>query len=285
LARIKVAINVDGIERQRAKWNALGRLWYRFGEVCSVLFANAVVSDAEVIRRYYRETYRADSTVIPYGYNEAHEEGVVKKVEEGGCPDGVRQLNLEPGEYVLYVSRLEPENHAHTVIAGYNALPQSVRSRYPLVIVGDAPYAAEYIAGIKSAACPEVRFLGYQFGATYELLQLGAALYVQATEVGGTHPALVEAMGFGNCVLANDTPENREVLGEAGCFYRRNDAADLASHLQHLLESPEERQKHRRAARYRAEACYSWHSVVVRYDALFSKLLKQPPLCTLQTPS
>ena len=42
---------------------------------------------------------------------------------------------------------------------------------------------------------------------------------MHATEVGGTHPALVEAMGFGNCMLVHDVPENREVVGDAGLFF------------------------------------------------------------------
>ena len=65
---------------------------------------------------------------------------------------------------------------------------------------------------------------GYVFGDGYAELQSNALLYIQATEVGGTHPALVEAMGRGACIVANDVPEHREVLGEAGRYYRRNDA-------------------------------------------------------------
>ena len=40
--------------------------------------------------------------------------------------------------------------------------------------------------------------------------------YIHATEVGGTHPALIEAMGRGALVLYLDTPENAEVAGGVG---------------------------------------------------------------------
>ena len=63
-------MNVDGIERHRSKWNAVGKLWYRLGEFCSVLFASEIVADADVIAEYYRENYSADSTVIRYGHDE-----------------------------------------------------------------------------------------------------------------------------------------------------------------------------------------------------------------------
>ena len=54
LRGLPIAINVDGVERRRSKWNALGRIWYRLGELSSVLFGSAVVSDAHVIADYYR---------------------------------------------------------------------------------------------------------------------------------------------------------------------------------------------------------------------------------------
>ena len=49
-----VALNVDGIERQRAKWGVAGRLWYAVGERFALVFPNVVVSDARVIQDYYR---------------------------------------------------------------------------------------------------------------------------------------------------------------------------------------------------------------------------------------
>ena len=52
---------------------------------------------------------------------------------------------------------------------------------------------------------------GAIYGRGYRELQSHCFAYVHATEVGGTHPALIEAMGRGCPVLYLDTPENREV--------------------------------------------------------------------------
>ena len=49
--------------------------------------------------------------------------------------------------------------------------------------------------------------------------------YIQATSVGGTHPALIEAMGAGNLVLAFGSPENLEVLDGTGLLF--DDEASL----------------------------------------------------------
>lgn len=263
LRGLPLVINVDGIERRRSKWNAFGRMWYLLGEWCSVLFADRIVSDAHVIADYYRERFNTESSVIAYG------------AAPRALPPGetLAKFNLRPRQYILYVSRLEPENNALGVVQAYSAQNLAV----PLVIVGDAPYASEYIAAVKSAAGPNVIFTGYQFGDAYHELQSNCLLYIQATEVGGTHPALVESMAHGNCVVANGTPENREVLGDAGEFYPVNDFNRLGQLLAELVGNPAILERHRHDARARAETLYRWDVITDRYEALFREVLEHAP--------
>ena len=281
LARVfkqRVVVNVDGIERMRAKWNFLGRWWYRLGEVCSVLFANRLVADADVIRQYYLQHYNCDSVVIRYGHRECPADVLQQKLESSGKLGFLEgraiysQLGLIPGEYLLYVSRLEPENNAHIVIEAYNRLEAELKSKRPLVIVGDAPYAREYIEKLKNLAQNNVIFAGYRFGDDYRDLQLGAYAYIQATEVGGTHPALVEAFGFANCVIANDTAENKEVVGSAGLLYAKNDAADLARRLTSVLTDERLVAELRNKAVIRAKEHFSWEKITNLYEQLFFDL-------------
>ena len=279
IAGIPVAINVDGIERNRAKWNVLGRLWYRLGEICSVLFASRVISDADVIYDYYKERFRCESTVLRYGYREALRSEVDAKVQTRSFNDSVlrqtglsEEFGITAGNYLLYISRLEPENHALTAIRAYNSLPTDIR-KLPLVIVGDAPYADDYKAMLRSEAGPGVIFTGFQFEERYQALQYGAYAYIQATEVGGTHPALVESMGFGNCIIANDTPEHREVLGDSGLFYALNSVEDLAAKLYEALKSPNMAEKLRSQAWSRAHSLFSWNAVTDGYEKLLTEML------------
>lgn len=277
LRGIPVILNVDGIERKRAKWSAIGRLWYFLGEFCSRFFATQVISDAFVIRDYYKKVHALDTTVIPYGFAPVREEEVVSKLEGVAIRPKSREifeeLGVSPGEYILYVSRLEPENNAHRVVQAYNGLDPALKE-IPLVIVGDAPYAKEYIASLKSMAGDAVIFAGFRFGDSYYDLQLGAKVYIQATEVGGTHPALVEAMGFGNCIIANGTPENVEVVAESGLIYRTNDVDDLRDKLLAVLEDSNLLCELRSKARKRAEQKYEWGEIVSKYEELCGRLAK-----------
>jgi glycosyltransferase involved in cell wall biosynthesis len=258
---IPVVVNVDGIERLRQKWNWLGRSYYHFCEYISTLFPNAIVTDARVIQRYYQEKYRAESHFIPYG----------ARVAQTSRRTILENLGLLSGDYFLYVSRLEPENNAHMVIAAF----ERIRTNKRLVIVGDAPYAAGYIRSLRSTVDRRILFTGALYGESYWQLQANAGCYIHATEVGGTHPALIEAMGQGNLVIANRTPENEEVLANTGILYARNDVDDLARWLQTAADHPEQYEQLKLAARQRALSSYSWQSVIDQYEKLFTALTRK----------
>jgi glycosyltransferase involved in cell wall biosynthesis len=256
-----VVVNVDGIERMRQKWSWAGRAYYHLSEYLSTCFPNVIVTDARVIEQYYREHYGAPSVFIPYG----------ARTEKSPNRDILDKLGLSPGEYFLYVSRLEPENNAHLVVEAF----EKVRSSRKLVIVGSAPYAAKYIQKVRSTRDPRILFPGAIYGEGYRQLQTHAFCYIHATEVGGTHPALIEAMGYGNFVIANDTPENAETLGGTGILYRKNDAEDLARLAQRVADNHGELDALKAAALERAGSTYSWDHVIDQYEQLFLKIIKK----------
>ncbi|HEU4768684.1 MAG TPA: glycosyltransferase, partial [Pyrinomonadaceae bacterium] len=194
------------------------------------------------------------------------------EVERRPDREMVRKWRVEPNRYVLYVSRLEPENNAHLVIEAF----KKVRTAYRLLIVGDAPYAEQYINNLKAQARGDKRiiFTGFVFGQDYRALQQNAYCYVHATEVGGTHPALLEAMGYGNCVLTLATPENIEVVGDAGVPYA--DEFDLAEKLQRVLRDGSLVHAYRHRAQLRIRSHYDWDRVVDQYEELFARMSGKP---------
>jgi glycosyltransferase involved in cell wall biosynthesis len=90
--------------------------------------------------------------------------------------------------------------------------------------------------------------------------------------VGGTHPALVEAMAAGNLVLAFGTPENREVVAGTGMVYSTE--RELTGLLQGVVDQPDSPlyDAFRSQARKRAAAEYSWDAVTDAYLALWASL-------------
>lgn len=249
------ALNVDGLERHRKKWNAIGKAYYLLSEWLATWCPSVVVTDAEKIREYYLDRYSKDSEFIAYGAE-------VGKVPE---TDRVRALGLEPGKYVLYVSRLEPENNALMVREAF----QQIHTDLKLAIIGDAPYAAEYIREVRNTRDTRVVIPGAIYGEGYKQLQSHCRVYVQATEVGGTHPAFIEAMGRGALVLYLDTPENSEVAGDAAVPFNE----DLVEKLEWAVRLPDaERECWGRRAMARVEALYSWNAVTDEYERLFREM-------------
>jgi glycosyltransferase involved in cell wall biosynthesis len=261
-AGIPVALNVDGIEKRRAKWGAAGRGVYALSERLACVLPDALVTDAEVIRRHYLERYGAESVPIAYGVDP----------RPPAATRELARLGLLPGRYFLYVSRFEPENNPHRVAEAY----RRVGGGLPLVMVGGAPYAGRFIAGFTRGADSRILFPGPIYGDGYRELLSHALAYIHATEVGGTHPALVEAMGYGNCVLVNDTPENREVAGGVGLYFRAGEPATLTQGLEWLRSHPERARARGRAAARRARLLFSWERVADRYADLLAGLARRP---------
>jgi len=257
----KVVLNVDGIERLRKKWNWIGKLYYRLGEYLATKLPNAIVSDAEIIKRYYLETYKKESVMISYGAN----------IERVNTTETLRKFNLQPKNYILYVSRLEPENNAHIVIRAF----KKVHTQKKLIIVGDAPYSNKYKKYIKKLARDDERiiFTGYIFGLGYKELLSFTFAYIHASEVGGTPPALVSAMGFGNCVLVNETEGNKEVINDAGIIYKKNNVKDLKEKIEYVIKNPEVIRMYGEKAKERVKANYSWDAVTEKYESLFFKMV------------
>lgn len=258
MAGIPVALNVDGLERNRKKWNRLAKAWYLMSERLATLFPSAVVTDAREIERYYSARYGKASTFIAYGADT----GPVETHE------ALDRLHLERRAYFLYVSRMEPENNALLVRQAFEQVDTPMR----LALIGDAPYAQGYIRRVRDTRDPRIVSPGAIYGQGYRELGSHCFAYIHATEVGGTHPALIEAMGRGALVLYLDTPENAEVAGGAGIPFTHG---DLASRIRQALDIPEsERDRLRALAAARVRERYSWDAVTDAYEKLLMDIAR-----------
>ena len=265
LVGTRTALNVDGLDWKRQKWPWLAKKYIQFAERLATAFPNIFLTDSHVVQSYYRQRFGRNPPCIPYG----------SEVEIVPPGETLERYGLQARRYVLFVGRLVPENCAHHLVSAFRELDTDMKC----VIVGDAPYAEAYQTELKAMAVadPRIVFTGYVFGRGYHELGSNASLFVETSGVGGTHPALVEAMAFGNCVVVNGTPENRETIGEAGFAYDGEiGAADLRAVLEKLLKDPEAVEAYRRKARAFAIMHYSWEAVTTEYERLFYALVRRP---------
>jgi glycosyltransferase involved in cell wall biosynthesis len=96
---------------------------------------------------------------------------------------------------------------------------------------------------------------------------------VAPTEVGGTHPVLLEAMAAGNCILVNNHKPNVETVGDAGLYFDGSAGADdLTRQLERILDEPALVAEYGARALKRSEG-YSWDAVTDQYEALLEEVI------------
>jgi glycosyltransferase involved in cell wall biosynthesis len=260
LAGQRVVLNVDGLDWKRKKWGRFARWYIRSCERWAARVPHRMITDSRRVERYYREQYGVASDCIAYG-------AVPQTVPPG---PHLRRLGLEPRRYVLFVGRLVPENCAHHLVEAFHGLATDLRC----VVVGDAPYSAAYIRALRATTDPRVVFTGYLFGEGYRELLSNAYCFVETSEVGGTHPALLEAMAAECCVVVNDTPENLETIADTGFSYHGEmGAAGLRTVLERLLKDPALVAQQARRGLARVRRHYSWDGVTDAYERLFHEIL------------
>jgi glycosyltransferase involved in cell wall biosynthesis len=262
------ALNVDGMEWLRPKWNRVARAFFRRSAWLGTRFYHSIVTDAEEMHRVYARQFGIHSTYIAYGAN----------VEESTDPQVLEQYGLKRDEYYLVASRLVPDNNADLVVKGF----VESGSRKSLAIAGGADYAGNrversFLARLRSLADDRVKFLGHVADPGHiRELHSHCFAYVHGHEFGGINPALLKALGFGNCVLALETPFNSEVLDDGACgVLFEKSAASLAEEIHRLESDPERVERLRVAARRRIRERFSWDRIVDEYEGLFEQIVGQ----------
>lgn len=249
----RVWVNTDGIEWKRTKFNWPQRTYLALAEALSVLFASRIIADAAAIAAYLRDQYLGVKKISTIAY------GAVPPTE---TPSGllINEWGLQADSYYIVVCRLEPENHVLEIIKGF----ERSNSNQTLVILGNIENPNTYVNSLLAHHTDRVRFLGVVYDRErLEALRFHARAYMHGHSVGGTNPSLLEAMACSSLVIAHDNPFNREVLGDAGVFFRTSD--ELASTVNSIDAGKIDKDILRNAAADRIRERYLWDQVTEAY--------------------
>ena len=259
---VPTLLNVDGIEWERAKWNPLAKRVFLTGARLAAKWADELVFDAQAIGKYWHDKFGASGVFIPYGGDNPGPLPV---------PEGLKHRG-----YVLAVARFVPENTVREFLA---AVPE-IAARYPVVVVGSSGYGGEFDEAARQLAAEHdsVSWLGHVSNDALLLaLWQHAGVYFHGHSVGGTNPALVQAMAAGAPVLARDTVYNREVLGPDGRF-TIPDPRSIATALVGFMGDPVALDEAARRNAYRAAQHYSWTNVCSEYERALRGLWRREAL-------
>ncbi|MEO7454762.1 MAG: glycosyltransferase [Gemmatimonadaceae bacterium] len=260
LARVSgkpVVMNVDGLDWTRAKWGPLARAYYRSAARAAVRFCSALVTDAAAMQAFYRERFGRESTMIAYGAD----------IEDSSRPELLQQFGVAPRDYYLIVSRLIPENSLVLMLEGFRRSGTTRR----LVVVGGATYEDAFQAELRSIAASDERITMVGQVSDQDALRelwCHCHAYLHGHSVGGTNPALLRAMGYAACVLALDTPFNREALADTGRYFQAS-APSVTACISEMDGDDATARALGKEARQRVSDSYTWDGVVDQYERLF----------------
>ncbi len=261
LFRKKVAINTDGLEWKRGKWGNFAKKYYLFSEWLSTKLANRIVADSPGIAKYYEERYGANSSVIAYG----------AELTESKNHELIKSMGLEPNEYFLQITRFEPENNPLLTIQAYKRL----KTNKKLVLVGGVKYNSEYFKQMKREQTENIIMPGYIYNKDLlNELWCNCYAYIHGNEVGGTNPALLQAMAAGCYIIAIDVIFNHDVLQDCGHYFYK-DAESLAKRMEWALSNSEALMPYKEKARKRIKDFYSWDLITEQYEKLFFEIMKR----------
>ncbi len=259
---IPSVLNTDGIEWERGKWGSGARKVFYKGAELSASHATVLVSDSRAIADVWASEFGTRPRYISYG-----------AVVQRGLPQHrVEQLGLKRRKYALVVARLIPENNIDLTLDALEMMPD----RCPAVVVGSADYESDTKDRLRALnASGKILWLGHVHDQEL-LTQLWAhcGVYVHGHSVGGTNPALLQALAAGAPTLALNTPFNREVILHEDQLFPADPAA-LATRLQSLLADDVAQSRWASRGRQTINARYQWPAVCDAYesalrDAIFS---------------
>ena len=261
LLRKNLVLHVDGLEWKRGKWGFLGRKYHKFAEWIAAKLSINLISDSGEIQRYYRTKYKKDTRFISYGAD----------IQFSRNRSILDQFGLEPRQYFLQITRFEPENNPLLSIRAF----ELIKTDKKLVVVGGVKYQTKYSEEIHATKDKRIKFLGFIYDKDIlrELL-CNCFTYIHGNEVGGTNPALLEAMGSGCFVICRDVPFNREILQNTGIYFAK-DVDDLKEKLIWSLENRDSIERMGEQSREIIRKKYNWNFILEKYERLFEEILRR----------
>lgn len=259
LLGLKVVMTNHGPDYDRDKWGRMAKAVLKLGESLGSRYANDVIVISETIRDNIGRRYGRTKNVHLI-YNG------VPEPEFCDEPEWFAELGIEPGRYVLGMSRFVPEKNLHHLIEAFGKSTLAERG-YRLVLAGDADFEDDYSRSLKALArANNVVLTGFIRGRRLQAILTHAACFVLPSSHEGLPIALLEAMSYRLPVIVSDIPANTEVGLPAACYFHVGDVKALANRLSALPDAGE-------TARMTYDLSkYDWSTIAGQVAAVYDAL-------------
>ncbi len=256
-----IAMNMDGIEWRRDKWSWPAKAWFFLNELAGANLSTVLIADHPEMERHLRaRTLGADIHMIAYGADSV--------VDADTAP--LQSLGLTPGNYLIKVARVAPENSFLPIIRAFSRRRRGVK----LLLLGRFEEGDAYAEACRAAASDEVVFAGAIFDPrVVQSLRFHARAYLHGHTVGGTNPSLCEALGAGNPVIAHDNRFNRWTAGAGQLYFDDEVQCDAA--IERIVSDDRLAADAGAAARARHAESFTWPIILRSYETMLTQLAQR----------
>ena len=255
-----VVTNMDGMEWMRAKWSRPVKALFRWSERLATKYSDYLIADSTSIQDYFTNTYGVKSTYIPYGAD----------VFESPNESVIERYGLKKNSYSLLIARFEPENNIHMVLEGHRSSGQNTT----LVLLGSHNTKHGRSLFNEYGEDRNIQFLGGIFNPEIvNNLRHYCLLYFHGHSVGGTNPALLEAMAANAPVAALDNGFNRSVLGDDAVYFKSSE--DVKGLLMNITALESKKPAWTRNNLEKIRTKYLWDNIINQYEEFFIQILNE----------
>jgi len=248
----RIIISIDGLEWKRGKWSKFAKWFLKLSEKCAVKSADVIVADNSIIQNYIKSKYNKESKLIEYGGDQS--------VHIKPTSKDIKTFPFIKNNYALSISRIEPENNCDLILDTFSKL-------------GDIQFV--YIGNWNNSKYGKTLKEKYLFhkniillDAIYDIdvlniVRSNCTTYIHGHSVGGTNPALVEAMFIGLPIIAYDVDFNRVTTHNKALYF--SDIKQLQENLKLLYNNVSLCNKLARDVRIIAKNRYNWKNIINKY--------------------
>jgi glycosyltransferase involved in cell wall biosynthesis len=179
-----------------------------------------------------------------------------------------------PLEYILFVGTIEPRKNIIGLVRAYFALPQAIKDRFSLVIVGKKGwhYQELFFKVKNSSDRSKIVFPGYVTEDDLPAIYGGASLFVYPSFYEGFGIPVLEALACGVPTITSNLSSMPEVAGNAGLLFDPNNVEELTKAMMLVLNEPARAKKMIDMGLNQA-AAFSWKKCAQETLAVYNGVL------------
>lgn len=262
-----------------------------------------VITIHDLVWRYFPETMRPfgkilDSKIMPYSIRVAdkiiasskstanqiiiEDSKASKKISVVYLGSSINkktkklEFKLAKENYILFVGTFEPRKNLKRLLEAYSLLSNSIKDKYPLILVGGSGWGNENINLMidQLKISNFVKVLGYVSNQDLEKIYSKAYLFVMPSLYEGFGLPVLEAMSFGVPVVTSKASSLPEITGDSAILVNPKSTESIKNGILEVLNDENLRDSLSKAALEKSKF-FSWSKSSSQTIKIFEKAFSE----------